>query len=150
MHDPLTEHENQFKPVRQWWATLRLFGKHRNVGSQFLQHDHVDDDHRSEADVLAALSDDRSLGTANGNWSVPAYSGLTKVVNGVTYYGYVTNYGTAIAPVVGTTRVRFNFTVCLIGSGERLIQTDAIVNGQAQQVITGVLPSLAANVTVTE
>lgn len=89
-------------------------------------------------------------GTVFSSWSVPAYSGLTKVVNGVTYYGYVTNYGAAISPVVGTTIVRFNFAVCLIGSGERLIQTDAIVNGQAQQVITGVLPSLAANVTVTE
>jgi hypothetical protein len=64
---------------------------------------------------------------------VPAY--WVSKVNGVTYYGYVTNYG-RLSPGRWHTRVRFTLTVCLIGSGERL-QTDAIVNGQAQQVITG-------------
>lgn len=85
-------------------------------------------------------------------WSNPAYSGATRVVNGVTYYGYVATYLQTIAPVNGTTIIRYNFNTCipLAFSGDRLIQTDAVVNGSSQSIITGVLPALPPNVTVTE
>lgn len=85
-------------------------------------------------------------------WSNPAYSGATRVVNGVTYYGYVAKYLQTIAPVNGTTIIRYNFNICipLAFSGDRLIQTDAVVNGSSQSIITGVLPALPPNVTVTE